>query len=91
MSDQLFSLSAGQNASAPSGPWDVGLQVWPGLGIDVCALLVGEDGKVAGDDDFVFYNAPCHASGAVTLSGEPSSVGLRKPVHVTIIIDSVSE
>jgi hypothetical protein len=95
MSDQLFSLSAGQNASAPSGPWDVVLRVRPSLDIDVCALLVGEDGKVAGDDDFVFYNAHCHASGAVTLTTESSSAGLRidpavVPVGVARIVIAVT-
>ena len=95
MSDRVFSLSAGQNASAPSGPWDVGLRVRPGLEVDLCALLVGKDGKVAGDDDFVFYNAPCHASGAVTLAVEPSSTGLRidpavVPVGVARIVIAVT-
>ncbi|QJY47926.1 DUF4041 domain-containing protein [Pseudonocardia broussonetiae] len=75
MSEQV--LAAGQNVVAPSGLWDVGLNVRSGLDVDLCALLVGEDGKVAGDDDLVFYNAPRHVSGAVTLTDDPSSTGLR--------------
>jgi stress response protein SCP2 len=77
MSEQVLSLAAGQNVAAPSGPWDVRLRVRSGFDVDLCALLVGEDGKVAGDDDFVFYNAPRHASGAVALTDDPSSTGLR--------------
>ncbi|MFF4531783.1 TerD family protein [Streptomyces sp. NPDC001407] len=40
----------------------------PGPGIpdvDASALLVGEDGRVRSDADFVFYNQPRHPSGAV--------------------------
>lgn len=61
MSDQVLRLAAGQNVSAPPGPWDVRLQSRPGCEVDLCALLVGEDGKVADDDDFVFYNAVLRA------------------------------
>ena len=63
--------------SAPPGPWQIGIRARPGSDVDLCALLVGEDGKVAGDDDFVFYNAPRHASGSVELPGAGSSTGLR--------------
>lgn len=38
-----------------------------GATVDACALLVGPGGKVRGDADFVFYNQPRDASGAVSL------------------------
>ncbi|MGK5728532.1 TerD family protein [Streptomyces sp. URMC 124] len=40
----------------------------PGPGVpdvDASALLVGEEGRVRTDEDFVFYNQPRHPSGAV--------------------------
>lgn len=40
--------------------------------IDVSALLLGSDGQVRSDDDFVFYNAPVAADGAVRLLGKRS-------------------
>ncbi|MGI5185711.1 TerD family protein [Dactylosporangium sp. CA-152071] len=41
-----------------------------GATVDACALLVGEGGKVRGDADFVFYNQPRDATGAVSLSAD---------------------
>lgn len=38
--------------------------------VDVAALLLGADGRVRGDEDFVFYNAPVGADGAVRLLGK---------------------
>ncbi|MCF2525959.1 VWA domain-containing protein [Yinghuangia soli] len=38
--------------------------------VDVSALLLGDDGKVRGEDDFIFYNQPSHPSGAVTHAGK---------------------
>ncbi|WP_410875225.1 TerD family protein [Nocardia sp. A7] len=40
--------------------------------VDAHALLVTESGLVRGDRDFVFFNAPRHASQAVTLDQEPT-------------------
>ncbi|MFR9723495.1 VWA domain-containing protein [Streptomyces sp. MS19] len=37
---------------------------------DASALLLTTDGKVRGDDDFVFYNQPAHPSGAVRHAGK---------------------
>lgn len=77
MSENALPLTAGQNVPAPPGPWNVVVRAGPGVDVDLCALLVGEGGKVASDDDFVFYNAPRHASGGVVLTGAQSSTGLR--------------
>lgn len=38
--------------------------------VDVSALLLTEQGRVRGDDDFIFYNQPKHASGAVSHVGK---------------------
>ncbi|MET7735985.1 TerD family protein [Streptomyces sp. NPDC005402] len=45
----------------------------PGQGapvIDASALLLGPDGRVRSDEDFVFYNQPRHPSGKVWLLGK---------------------
>ncbi len=41
-----------------------------GVDADVSALLLGANGKVRDDADFVFYNQPRHASGAVVHLGK---------------------
>jgi stress response protein SCP2 len=40
--------------------------------VDVAALLLGPDGRVRSDEDFVFYNAPMGGDGAVRLLGKRS-------------------
>ncbi|GAB3664897.1 VWA domain-containing protein [Actinocorallia lasiicapitis] len=62
-------LGKGQNLSLPAADLDVRLAwtVGGGREIDVSALLVGASGKVSSDDDFVFYNQPEAAAGAVRL------------------------
>jgi DNA polymerase-3 subunit epsilon len=53
--------------------WSVSV-AWPATGtaiaveVDVVAFLTGEDGEVRADSDFIFYNAPVAASGAVELT-----------------------
>jgi stress response protein SCP2 len=46
--------------------------------VDVSALLLGPDGRVRGDEDFVFYNAPTSADGAVRLLGKRSTDDLAE-------------
>ncbi|MET8827586.1 VWA domain-containing protein [Streptomyces sp. NPDC004610] len=67
------SLSKGANLPVDSA------QVWvelcwtggPGVpDVDASALLLTAAGRVRGDADFVFYNQPHHASGAVTHQGK---------------------
>ena len=41
-----------------------------GIDVDVSALLLGPDGRVRSDADFVFYNAPAGGDGAVRLLGK---------------------
>ncbi|MGK5530713.1 VWA domain-containing protein [Streptomyces sp. URMC 129] len=38
--------------------------------VDASALLLGAEGRVRGDGDFVFYNQPRHGSGAVRHAGK---------------------
>jgi stress response protein SCP2 len=40
--------------------------------VDVAVLLLGPDGRVRSDEDFVFYNAPTGGDGAVRLMGKRS-------------------
>jgi tellurium resistance protein TerD len=49
--------------------------------VDGSALLLRADGKVAGDDDFVFYNQPHHPNGAVRHAGKS---GTRDVVEVDL-------
>lgn len=48
--------------------------------VDASALLLGADGRVRSDDDFVFYNQPAHASGAVTHRGRSTAGGTTTEV-----------
>ncbi|WP_375486476.1 TerD family protein, partial [uncultured Jatrophihabitans sp.] len=41
--------------------------------VDASALLLQGDGRVTGDQDFVFYNQPQHPSGAVRYLGKQGS------------------
>lgn len=40
--------------------------------VDISALLLGADGKVRSDSDFVFYNQPASADGAIAHAGKSS-------------------
>ena len=53
--------------------------------VDASALLLTASGKVRDDDDFVFYNAPQHASGAVSHDGKRS--GPDDAVTDTVSVD----
>lgn len=53
--------------------------------VDVSVLLLGSDGKVRADDDFIFYNAPSGADGAVRLLGKTESdVGSEDKVFIDL-------
>ncbi len=54
----------------------LGWTAGPGVpDVDASALLLTETGKVRSDADFVFYNAPTHASGAVAHTGKSAGPG----------------
>lgn len=53
------------------------------VGIDVVALLLGDDELVSSDEDFVFYNAPATSDGAVSMSIDgDSEQGVRIDLSV---------
>ncbi|WP_432107895.1 TerD family protein [Streptomyces sp. AA1529] len=60
----------------------------PGAGVpdvDASALLLGPDGKVRSDDDFIFYNQPRHPSGLVRhLAKKREPEGLRDTVEADL-------
>lgn len=70
-------LTAGQNVPLHGATVRVRLQRHGRAPVDIVALLLDERGQVEGDADFVFYNAPRHPSGSVTLTEEGLSLDLR--------------
>ncbi|WP_261558821.1 TerD family protein [Frankia tisae] len=70
-------LQKGANTPVPTGVLRVSVGWARGRVVDVCALLVTDEERVRSDGDFVFFNAPNHPSGAVTLTAAgPGSAGL---------------
>ena len=67
-----MSLQKGANVpvGSPRVRVELGWQAGPGApDVDGSALLLTAAGKVRSDDDFVFYNQPVHAGGAVRHEG----------------------
>jgi stress response protein SCP2 len=81
-------LTKGQNTALPTAAVRAVLQWRAGPGVpdvDVSALLLATTGKVRSDADFVFYNQPVHASGAVRHEGKQTAgMGL---VRDAVIVD----
>jgi stress response protein SCP2 len=74
-------LVAGANRALPPGPATVAV-VGP---FDLSAVVLGDTGRVAGDDDFVFYNQPSAPgvrleSGAVTVEFAALRLGAARVV-----------
>ncbi|MEU8132019.1 vWA domain-containing protein [Streptodolium elevatio] len=67
----MTTLIAGANVPVPAGDltlvvrWAAGAHGYGGSAVDASALLVTAAGRVRSDDDFVFYNQPQAAGGAV--------------------------
>ena len=61
-------LVRGANTTIDDPAVQVAIAWRAGSPVDPCALLVTAQEKVRGDDDFVFYNQPRDASGAVQLT-----------------------
>ncbi|WP_370413811.1 VWA domain-containing protein [Streptomyces fradiae] len=75
------SLSKGANVAVESSALRVELVWSQGAGVpdvDASALLLTSGGRVRDDGDFVFYNQPRHASGAVAHLGKQSAAGGMK-------------
>src|SRR4051794_3462139 len=69
-------LTKGANTPVPTAAVRAVLSWSPGPtvpDVDASTLLLATDGKVRNDADFVFYNQPRHASGAVTHLGKESA------------------
>ena len=64
-------LAAGQNVPLAGPRVQVDLMASQA---DLSVLLVGASGRVDHDEDFVFYNNPRSADGAVTLTGRAASI-----------------
>ncbi|MFI5875923.1 VWA domain-containing protein [Streptomyces sp. NPDC051445] len=72
-------MSKGANLPVDVPDVQVELSWAEGVGvpdIDASALLLAQDGRVRDDGDFVFYNQPLHASGAVRHIGKRSDAGV---------------
>ncbi|MFD4460012.1 TerD family protein [Nocardia sp. NPDC058480] len=65
-------LRKGAHAPVPTSLLAVVVSWRSAHAVDAHALLVTESGLVRADRDFVFFNAPRHASQAVTLDQEPA-------------------
>ncbi|MFD7689656.1 TerD family protein [Streptomyces sp. NPDC059781] len=79
-------MPKGSNTPVPTTALrvDVGRRSGPGVpDADASALLLA-GGKVRSDDDFVFYNQPAHASGAVRHEGKRDAGGR---VTDTLLVD----
>ena len=73
----MTQMSKGSNVPLATAALRIELHWTPGPGVpdvDASALLVTDTGKVRSDADFVFYNQPRHASGAVVHLGKHPGV-----------------
>ncbi|MFE3379703.1 TerD family protein [Streptomyces anulatus] len=81
-----MTMQKGTNVAVPAGAVrvEVGRHAAPGApDVDASALLLVA-GKVRSDADFVFYNQPAHASGAVRHEGKRTAPDL---VTDTLVVD----
>ncbi|MDR1999319.1 MAG: TerD family protein, partial [Frankiaceae bacterium] len=72
-------------ASLPIGPRGLRAALWwiggPNVpDVDASALLLGPEGRVGSDDDFVFYNQPADPSGAVRYFGKAGARGQQASI-----------
>ncbi len=68
----MLKLSKGQNLPLPAGVAGIDVVIgWARseIEVDASALLLGADGRVGADGDFVFYNQPESPNGAVRFLG----------------------
>ncbi|WP_406305224.1 TerD family protein [Streptomyces sp. NBC_00885] len=68
MTDMTHAMVKGSNVPLDATAVRAVLRWTPGAGVpdvDASALLLGSDGRVRSDEDFVFYNQPRHPSGLV--------------------------
>ncbi|MFJ6437348.1 VWA domain-containing protein [Streptomyces sp. NPDC091416] len=81
----MTTVSKGANMPVTASTVKAVLGWSPGSGVpdvDASALLLTSGGRVRSDDDFVFYNQPRHASGAVRhLGKQPGADSLEIDLH----------
>ncbi|WP_209890681.1 TerD family protein [Nocardia goodfellowii] len=86
-------LSKGQNIPLPDDVERIDVVVgWtePEIDVDASALLLGEERKVRSDSDFVFYNQPESADGAVRFLGA-SAIEEGAQARIAIDLAAVPE
>jgi stress response protein SCP2 len=83
--EQQQQLLAGQNVPLTAAQVHVHLEARDS---DLSVLLVGASGRVDTDEDFIFYNNPGSADGAVILSGNSASIntGLLNQLHERVVL-----
>ncbi len=69
-------LIKGQNTTLSSTELAFFLVTTPAGGIDTSALVLGQNGKIRQESDFVFYNQPVHPSGSVRHLGFDAATGV---------------
>lgn len=85
-------LIPGQTLVLPEEAWQ-GLRLafrFAGADADLTLFLTGHDGRVGGDEDFVFYNQPSGADGAVRLLGKQLE-GAHTVERVTVHLSALPE
>jgi stress response protein SCP2 len=86
-------LPKGANTEVPARSVRAVLSWSAGAGVpdvDVSALLLTTSGRVRSDDDFVFYNQPQHADGAV-LHGGKEDTGTATTDSIVAVLGDVGE
>ncbi|MEO3827039.1 VWA domain-containing protein [Actinomadura sp. B10D3] len=78
------SIPKGANAPIAATSFDVVMAWHRGPDADICVLLLGADGKVRSDEDFVFYNQPGHPSGAASYTGKSTAGTVRDTVRIDL-------
>lgn len=78
----MSTLVAGANTVLPDGPWTLCV-TGP---YDVCALVLGADGRVAGDVDFVFYNQPSTAGVRLVAGGVTVDAGRLRSGAARVVV-----
>ncbi|WOX24580.1 TerD family protein [Streptomyces solicathayae] len=88
MTTMTHAMQKGSNVPLDTAAVRAVLRWTPGPGVpdvDASALLLGSDGRVRSDEDFVFYNQPRHPSGLVRrLSKKREADGLTDTVEADL-------
>ncbi|MFD4863957.1 TerD family protein [Streptomyces sp. NPDC058412] len=88
----LTALTPGQNLTLPDEAWE-GLTVafsFAGADADLTLFLTDAQSRVSSDEDFVFYNQPSAAQGAVRLLGKQND-GTRSVERAAIHLAALPE